>query len=95
MRVFAEPDPEQLDAMLTLEGRLRLPLGALDERGNCRRGSGLNWRMIRRRWGRSLLSAPSIRLGRATVLEPRSSAGRHGHDAAQLALGSEAVTLPT
>ena len=86
-----EPDLEQLDAMLTLEGRLRLPLGALDER-QLPAGQWSNWRMITQALGPLSLSAPSIRLGTgygAGAAQQR--VGRHGHDAAQLALGSEAV----
>jgi hypothetical protein len=73
-RVFAEPDPEQLDTMLTMEGRLRLPLGALDE-GQLPAGQWVQLEDNAQALGPLFIERAEYTPGTGySVLEPRSSA---------------------
>lgn len=74
VRIFAEPDPAQLDAMLTLEGRLRLPLGALDE-GQLPAGQWVQLEDDTQALGPLFIERAEYTPGTGySVLEPRSSA---------------------
>jgi hypothetical protein len=74
VRIHAEPEPRSLDAMLGMDGRLRLPLGALDE-GQLPAGQWLQLAAEAKGLGPLFIERAQYTPGVGyTVLEPRSSA---------------------
>jgi hypothetical protein len=74
VRVYVEPEPRSLDAMLGMDGRLRLPLGALDE-GQLPAGQWLQLAAEAKGLGPLFIERAQYTPGTGyTVLEPRSSA---------------------